>query len=672
MRRAKTSCIVAFCIALPAVSFILATAAGSILFTTIPPQDTSSKNLANTESSVQDFRKDIPETQEAAGIIQQKREIAGAELPLSATNQDSRDRLVYKIHDAAMQGDLAKVKALLKEDPDLVAGEYNNGMTPLHRAAEFNHKDVVELLLASKADVNAKDDNGRTPLNIAAQEGHKDEVELLLANRANVNANAQNGWTPLHWAVEKGNKDMAELLLANKADVNARASKASFIPIREPVSGKREISGGWTPLLLAANGGYRDIAELLLANKSDVNAANSFGATPLLQALVKGHKDVAELLLAHGADVKAKANDGMTLLYRAAGAETISLQTIGGTTIVMDKVAGSPCKDEAEWLMGYEVKANATNGWTPLHLAAQKGFKNMVELMIAKGADVNAKAPILGFINSPTEPGLGSRTISSGFTPLLMAGKCSHKDIVELMLSHGADVNANTSNGETPLKMALGKGYKDVAEQILAKGADINAKNSTGRTPLYMAMVIGHKDEAEWLLAHGADINAKDSNGYTPFHIVAAQSTIPGPSQGSAKQPQDFKDIAEWLLAHGAEFNAKNNFGQTPLHLAAGRGRKEAAEWLLVHGADVNAKDTNGYTPLHEVVVEANRAPQDRKNCKDMVEWLLAHGADVNAKDNNGMTPMRLADFTRIRGSSATPKPVVEAVEFMRRHGGHE
>jgi len=74
MRRAKTSCIVAFCIALPAVSFILATAAGSILFTTIPPQDTSSKNLANTESSVQDFRKDIPETQEAAGIIQQKRE----------------------------------------------------------------------------------------------------------------------------------------------------------------------------------------------------------------------------------------------------------------------------------------------------------------------------------------------------------------------------------------------------------------------------------------------------------------------------------------------------------------------------------------------------------------------------------------------------------------------
>ena len=84
-----------------------------------------------------------------------------------------------QIHDAAAGGDLAKVKALLEANPDLVNAKGKNDKTPLHLAAYAGHKDVVALLLASKADANAQDEDGRKPLRWAAGAGHKDVVALL-------------------------------------------------------------------------------------------------------------------------------------------------------------------------------------------------------------------------------------------------------------------------------------------------------------------------------------------------------------------------------------------------------------------------------------------------------------------------------------------------------------
>lgn len=167
------------------------------------------------------------------------------------------------IYGAAMRGDVARVKTLLKHDPELV---FNND-----------------------------NDHGWTPLHCAAVKGYKDMAELLLANNANVNAKANGGSTPLHWAVIQGHDDVAALLLARKADVNAKAND------------------GQTPLHIAALNGSKDMAELLLANKAHVNAEDNTGKTPLRlavgdkdgQSLVekdwfKGHKDVVDLLRQHG------------------------------------------------------------------------------------------------------------------------------------------------------------------------------------------------------------------------------------------------------------------------------------------------------------------------------------------------------------------------------------
>lgn len=192
------------------------------------------------------------------------------------------------LHDAARDGDLEKVKALLKDNPDLVLGKNKQGATPLHRAAYWNRKDVAELLLANKAKVNAKDQRGETPLHMAASWGFKNVAELLLANKADVNAKSSSGWMPLHGAAFYGRKDVVELLMANNAEVNARTDLGS------------------TPLHLAAAPGHQEVVKLLLASKADVNAEDSDGATPLHLA-THHHKDVAELLRQHGGRLSADA-----------------------------------------------------------------------------------------------------------------------------------------------------------------------------------------------------------------------------------------------------------------------------------------------------------------------------------------------------------------------------
>ena len=117
-----------------------------------------------------------------------------------------------EIHDAAREGNLGKVQALLRDHPDLVFSKDNKGSTPLHVAAMTGHKDVVELLLASKARVNARANVGDSPLHLAAFHGHKDVAELLLASKAKVNARDKAGLTPLRVAALHGQQDVAELL----------------------------------------------------------------------------------------------------------------------------------------------------------------------------------------------------------------------------------------------------------------------------------------------------------------------------------------------------------------------------------------------------------------------------------------------------------------------------
>ncbi len=128
--------------------------------------------------------------------------------------------------------------------------------------------------------------------------------------------------------------------------------------------------------------------------------------------------------------------------------------------------------------------AKAENGWTPLHCAAGVGNRDLAELLLTIGADVNAKD-------------------KGGVTPLHVAVYNRHRDVTELLLAKGAKVNTKANDGATPLHDAAAVGTRDLAELLLTKGADVNAKDKGGMTPLSIAIRFHHEDVASLLRAHG-------------------------------------------------------------------------------------------------------------------------------------------------------------------------
>jgi hypothetical protein len=131
--------------------------------------------------------------------------------------------------------------------------------------------------------------------------------------------------------------------------------------------------------------------------------------------------------------------------------------------------------------------------------AAQKGDIEAVKQHIAAGTDVNPK--------------------DSKETPLHKAAYWGRKEIAELLIAKGADVNAKEQDGYTPLHWAARNGHKEIAELLIAKGADVNAKADGGRTPLDMAKL--HPETADLLRKHGgkrgdfADLLRKFHGGKT-------------------------------------------------------------------------------------------------------------------------------------------------------------
>jgi cytohesin len=182
----------------------------------------------------------------------------------------------------------------------------------------------------------------------------------------------------------------------------------------------------------------------------------------------------------------------------------------------------------------------------------------MAELLIAAGADVNAKS-------------------DGGSTPLHGAALRGKEEVAELLIAKGADVNAKNENGTTPLHFA---DTREIAELLIAKGAEVNAKGGDGSTPLDWAILSNETKTADLLRKHGGKSGAKDS-----IHIAARMGNL---------------EVTKQHLAAGSDVNAKNDALEwTPLHFAALEGRKEIVELLIAKGADVNAKGKVGLTPLH-------------------------------------------------------------------------
>ncbi|CAG7916515.1 unnamed protein product [Penicillium olsonii] len=269
---------------------------------------------------------------------------------------------------AAEEGHLEVVEQLLAAKADVNApARKRNGLTALQAAAEGGHLEIVEKLLASKADVNAPPGsyNGRTVLQAVAAKGNLEVVERLLAASADVNAPAgeYNGRTALQAAAEKGHLEVVERLLAASADVNAPAGEYN----------------GRTALQAAAEEGWLAIMDRLLGAKADANAppGRYQGRTALQAVAAKGNLEVVERLLAVNADVNVPAGEyhGRTALQAAAER---------GHLKVVDRLLAAKADVNAP--------SGREHGRTALQAAADKGHLEVVDRILAAKADVNALA----------------------------------------------------------------------------------------------------------------------------------------------------------------------------------------------------------------------------------------------------------------------------------------
>ena len=364
----------------------------------------------------------------------------------------------------------------------------------------------------------------------------------------------------------------------------------------------------WTPLHFAAQAGQTDVVEYLVAHGADVDAKNSRDETPLHAAAAKGHKEIVELLIAKGAEVNAENMRGKTPLQLAADKkhnEMVELLIENGADVSLHTAARHGLLEKLKELIGKGADVNAKNseGQTPLDLASGKGHKDIVELLVEKGADSSIyTAASLGDIEKVKSLIKSGVSVNgdprSSSTPLYWAVKNEHRDVAKLLIDKGADVSSAHL-----LYYASMHGYRDMAEFFIEKGANVNSRYWED-TPSHYAVWGGHTDVLELLLAHGADANQKGQHGRSLLHLAAGSGSV---------------DMTKMVLGKRADVNAKENGGgQTPLHRAVGKGHAAVAKLLIIHGANVNAKDNQGQTPL---------SLAEDKGHTSIIELLRKHGA---------------------------------------------
>jgi len=282
---------------------------------------------------------------------------------------------------------------------------------------------------------------------------------------------------------------------------------------------------------------------------------------------------------------------------------------------------------------GADVSVKNNDGLTALEWAALREDKAMVQLLLNRGADVNLKhnnrSVVLDWMATMgyelvVQPLLGPRAdinvkSNDGQLVLHMVALVGYEAMVRLLLDHGADVNAKDNYGWTALHIAALKGHEAVVRLLLERKADVNAKGNDGWTPLHSATCEGHMAVVQLLLGCGADVNAEGTGARTALHSAAAEG---------------HEAVVQLLLDRSADINVESEYERTALDWAAFHGRKAVVQLLLDHGADVNAKGSGGRTALHWAAAGGHEA---------VVQLLLDHGADVKAKDNDGRTALNPA-----------------------------
>lgn len=294
------------------------------------------------------------------------------------------------------------VPVLQSSPPDLELGN-QGGSTNLLEAASEGDLERVRALLAQGADMAALDQDSYTALHLAAEGGHTEIIECLLAHGVNTEAQAEYGIAALHSAILFGHSNTVEALLAGGAQTEARITRDFYhdsdYPYPKQYRRGRDRYGyftaGQTALHLAARNGEGEILKILLVAGAQIEAEDTIRNKPLHRAAESGHLETVKVLLAGGAEMEAVDDWGRTPLLKAVQ---------DGDSQVLKELLTAGANAETVNLIG----------WTALHNAAAFGETEIVQILLSAGVKIDART-------------------CEGKTAYTLASERCHEDIVKMI-----------------------------------------------------------------------------------------------------------------------------------------------------------------------------------------------------------------------------------------------
>ncbi|KAJ6788077.1 hypothetical protein PWT90_02524 [Aphanocladium album] len=382
---------------------------------------------------------------------------------------------------------------------------------------------------------------------------------------------------------------------------------------------KKSLLEGRPLLEIAAGGGHLRMTQILLDAGAEVNQLSDEHCNALIFASRFGSPAITKLLLDHGADTSLADGEKRTALEVAAWSGHIDVVKIlldAGADVNLSPGGLSPLHratltghcDIVELLLLRDANsaARCSRGWLPLHYAAHRGYLSIVKLLIG---------------NQPTNINATSKEED---TPILYAVIGGQFDVVEYLISLGADISIPDSFGITPLIFAAMAGYQEIVSILLehdSTAADVNNLNGENLTPIIAAAGSGHLEVVKLLLQHNVDLDVHGQGGAS---LVAACW-------------KDHSEIVSLLLDAGADIEATNHLGFSPLHVAATCGGTEMVRFLLGRGASIVSTGTLGQTPSMHAIDGGHI---------NSLRLLLDSGDNIRAIDVSGETLLHYAAST--------------------------
>ena len=369
---------------------------------------------------------------------------------------------------------------------------------------------------------------------------------------------------------------------------------------------------------------------LRLLSDREVDEKDQEGNTLLHLAIDRGDRDIIRLVVESGGSLLEKNGQGETgyqLAERRRGQQWLKLEVYESFLFYLDAIcAGDHVTVKTHLCQDVHVMDKDCDENTGLHAACRAGQKDIADLLIQLGTDVNIKNYY-------------------GDTGLHEACRAGQTDIADLLIQLGADVNIKNSDHHTPLYCAYQssspslvsllvksgsevsrvlqtvlQGDADTLRTLIQQGADVNQQDPIMKCSLlHVACLMGHRDLVTCLVQQGAQVSAVDGGSCTPVHLACGQ----GDTQ-----------IVQYLITHRAGVNVVNSDKVTPLHTACSKGLTEIAKYIITQGADVNVVNRNKVTPLHIAC---------SKGLTEIAKYLITQGADVNVVNSDKVTPLHIA-----------------------------